>query len=72
MEKIDSGAGWTTPIPDEDWTSGHLAMVQDFVAAVAEGRPAKCDGALGRDVIEVIYAGYLAAATGRRVEIAAR
>ncbi len=71
MEKIDSGAGWTTPIPDEDWTSGHLAMVQDFVAAVAEGRPAKSDGSLGRDVIEVIYAGYLAAATGRRVQIAA-
>ncbi len=70
MEKIDSGAGWTTPIPDEDWTSGHLAMVQDFVAAVAEGRPAKSDGSLGRAVIEVIYAGYLAAATGRRVEIA--
>ena len=69
MEKINSGAGWTTPIPDEDWSSGHAAMIQDFVAALAENRPAKADGHLGRAVIEVVYAAYLAAASGRRVEI---
>jgi len=69
MEKIDGGAGWTTPIPDEDWSSGHLAMIQDFVAAVGENRPAKADGSLGRAVIEVVYAAYLAAESGRRVEI---
>lgn len=70
MEKIDSGAGWTTPIPDEDWSSGHLAMIQDFVAAVAQNRPAKSDGALGREVLHVIYAAYLAAASGQRIELA--
>ncbi len=69
MEKIDSGAGWTTPIPDEDWSSGHLAMVQDFVAAVAENRPAKSGGDLGRAVIQVVYAGYQAAASGQRVQL---
>jgi predicted dehydrogenase len=69
MEKVDGGAGWTTPIPDEDWSSGHLAMCQDFIAAVAENRPAKADGRLGRQVVHVVYAAYLAAVTGRRVEI---
>ncbi|MBK8976533.1 MAG: Gfo/Idh/MocA family oxidoreductase [Planctomycetes bacterium] len=69
MEKIDSGAGWTTPIPDEDWTSGHLAMCADFVAAVASGCAARADGALGRDVVRVVYAAYVAAAEGRRIAL---
>src|SRR5262249_31926715 len=69
MEKINSGVGWTTPIPDEDWSSGHLAMIQDFVASLAENCPAKSDGHLGRAVIEVVYAAYLAAETGKRVEL---
>lgn len=70
MEKVDSGAGWGTPIPDEDWSSGHLAMCQDFVAAVAENRPAVATGELGREVLHVIYAAYLAAASGQRIELA--
>ncbi len=69
MEKVDSGAGWTTPMPDEDWTSGHFQMCADFVAAAREGRPARADGALGRDVVRVIYAAYVGAAEGRRVAL---
>jgi predicted dehydrogenase len=69
QEKLETRAGWSTPMPDEDWTSGHLAMCQDFVEAVAAQRPARSDAWLGREVVQVIYAGYLAAATGRRIEI---
>ncbi len=69
QEKLETKAGWTTPMPDEDWTSGHLAMCQNFVETVAEGRPAKSDGVLGLEVTRVIYAAYCAAAEGRRVEI---
>ena len=69
MEKVDSGAGWTTPMPDEDWTSGHLAMCRDFVGAVREGRSALADGRLGADVVRVVYAAYLAAAEGRKVTL---
>ncbi len=43
--------------------------MQDFVESVAEGRRPLSDGRLGRDVIEVVYAGYLSAAEGRRVEL---
>ena len=68
MEKTDTSAGWSTPMPNEDWTSGHLAMCQDFIAAVAEDRPAKSDGVLGLETTRVVYAAYLAAATGRRIE----
>ncbi len=69
IEKASTSAGWSTPMPNEDWTSGHLAMCQDFVAAVAEKRPAKSDGHLGLEVTRLIYTAYVAAATGQRVEI---
>ncbi len=67
MEKLETSAGWSQPQPDEDWAQGHRNMIQDFVSAVAEGRAARSDGALGMDVIHVIYAAYLAAEQGRRV-----
>ena len=70
MEKVDSGAGWSTPIPAEDWSSGQLHMIEDFVQAVAEDRPARSDGQLGLEITELVYAAYLASAEGRRVELA--
>jgi predicted dehydrogenase len=69
MEKVETKAGWSTPIPDEDWSSGHLAMCQDFITAVAENTPARADGRLGLEVIRVVYAAYHAAAAGCRVEL---
>jgi predicted dehydrogenase len=44
-------------------------MCQDFVAAVAENRPAKADGNLGLEVIRLIYAAYVAASAGQRLEL---
>ena len=70
MEKVDSGAGWTTPMPDEDWTSGQLLMCRAFAAALLSGEPAESDGELGLEVVRVLYAAYVAAAEGRRVELA--
>jgi predicted dehydrogenase len=70
IEKLETSAGWSPPSPDEDWAQGHRHMIQDFVASVAEGRPPRSDGELGRDVIRLVYAAYLSAAEGRRVELA--
>jgi len=69
MEKLDTKAGWSTPMPDEDWTSGHLPMCAAFLRAIAEGGEAESDGELGLEVTRVVYAAYLAAAEGRRVEL---
>ncbi len=69
MEKLETKAGWSAPAPDEDWVQGHRHAIQDFVESVAQGRRPLADGRLGRDVIEVVYAGYLSAAEGRRVEL---
>jgi predicted dehydrogenase len=69
IEKLETSAGWSPPAPDEDWAQGHRQMVQDFVASVADGRPPTSDGALGLDAIRVVYAGYVSAEEGRRVEL---
>jgi predicted dehydrogenase len=68
-EKIETKAGWTFPQPDEDWTSGYPAELQDFAEAVAFGREPLSGGALARDVTMVIYGAYLSAAEGRRVDL---
>ncbi len=69
-EKIETKAGWTSPQPDEDWTSGYPAEIQDFVEAVARDREPLSGAALGREVLAVTYAAYLSAAEGRRIELA--
>jgi predicted dehydrogenase len=68
-EKVETKAGWQFPSPEEDWMRGYPQELEDFVDAIREGRPPRSDGALARDVVDVIYAGYVSAASGRRVEL---
>jgi predicted dehydrogenase len=71
LEKLDTQAGWSTPMPDEDWTSGQQGMLQAFALHLC-GRhalPAYCDGELGREVVRVVYSAYESARTGRRVTL---
>lgn len=72
MEKLETRAGWSTPMPDEDWTSGHLLMCQSFVECVAEDRTPVADGQLGLEVVRAVYGAYLSAQEGRRVEFLER
>lgn len=69
VEKLETKAGWSSPQPDEDWTSGYPQEIQDFVEAVAHEREPLSGAALARDVTAVIYGAYLAAAEGRRVDL---
>jgi predicted dehydrogenase len=69
-EKLETSAGWSPPQPDEDWAQGHRQMMQDFVGCVADGRQPLSDGPLGLDAIRTVYAAYVAAQEGRRVELA--
>ena len=70
-EKVETTAGWQFPSPEEDWMRGFPQELADFVGAIRERRRPLSDGALARDVVEVIYAGYLSATRGRRVEVGA-
>jgi predicted dehydrogenase len=71
-EKVETKAGWQFPSPDEDWMRGYPQELADFVDAIRERREPLSGGLLAREVVEVIYAGYLSAATGRRVELPRR
>jgi predicted dehydrogenase len=68
-EKVETKAGWQFPSPDEDWMRGYPQELEDFVEAIQQRREPVAGGALAREVVEVIYAGYLSAATGRRVDL---
>jgi predicted dehydrogenase len=69
-EKGETKAGWQFPSPEEDRMRGYPQELEDFVTAIRERREPLSGAALAREVVEVIYAGYLSAATGRRVELA--
>lgn len=71
LEKLETSAGWSHAAPDEAWAHGHVQQIQDFVEAVAEDRLPLADGELGRNVVEVIYAAYVAAEEGRRIDLPA-
>jgi predicted dehydrogenase len=68
-EKVETKAGWQFPAPEEDWMRGYPQELEDFVDAIRDRREPLSGAALARDVVEVIYAGYLSAATGRRVDL---
>lgn len=68
-EKLETKAGWNFPTPDEDWIRGYPQEMQDFMECIAWNKEPVSDGALARDVIEVIYSAYVSAASGRRVDL---
>jgi predicted dehydrogenase len=69
-EKVETRAGWQYPSPDEDWMRGYPQEMADFVDAVREGREPLSGALLARETVEVIYAGYVSAQEGRRVDLA--
>ena len=68
-EKIETKGGWTFPSPDEDWHQGYPQEVADFVAAIIEDRQPVSGAALAREVTLVLYAAYVSAEEGRRVDL---
>ncbi len=68
-EKVETKGGWQFPSPEEDWMRGYPQELADFADAILERREPLSGARLAREVVEVIYAGYLSAATGRRVEL---
>jgi predicted dehydrogenase len=69
-EKVETTAGWQFVSPDEDWMRGYPQEMDDFVSAIAEGRPPLSGADLAFDTLDVIYAGYVSAEEGRRVMLA--
>ncbi|HVN98307.1 MAG TPA: Gfo/Idh/MocA family oxidoreductase [Syntrophorhabdaceae bacterium] len=68
-EKLETRAGWNRPSCDEDWFRGFSQELEDFVAAIRDGREARSGIDLAVDCVNVIYAAYESAETGMRVTL---
>jgi len=69
-EKIETKGGWTQPSPDEDWMQGYPQEIADFVKAVREDRQPVASWELAREVMIVLYAAYVSAEEGCRIDLA--
>ena len=70
VEKIETKEGWSFPAPDEDSITGYPHELRDFIDAIANGRKPHSDFDLAYQVLVTVYAAYLSAETGQRVELA--
>ena len=68
-EKLETKAGWNRPSCDEDWFRGFAQEIADFAGAIHEGREPRAGIDLAFDCVNVIYAAYLSAEEGRRIEL---
>lgn len=69
-EKQETKAGYSFPNPDEEWMLGYPHEIQDFMEAVAFDRAPKSSLELAKQVVEVVYAGYVSMEEGRKVAVA--
>jgi predicted dehydrogenase len=67
VEKAGSTVGWSFPIFEEVRNYGFHAEMAHFVDCVQNDRKPLVSGEDGRAVLEVIFAAYESARTGRRV-----
>jgi len=67
VEKAGSTQGWSFTIFEEEWNYGFPQEMAHFVDCVQHDKPPLVTGQDGRAVLEVIFAAYQAAGTGRKV-----
>jgi predicted dehydrogenase len=68
-EKLETKAGWNRPSCDEDWFRGFSQEIADFAGAIRDGREPLAGIDLAVDCVRVIYAAYVSAEEGRRVDL---
>lgn len=69
VEKAGSTRGWSFTIYEEAWNYGFHQEMAHFVDCVRHDRPPLVTGEDGRVVLEVIFAAYESARTGRKVAL---
>jgi predicted dehydrogenase len=71
-EKQETKAGHSFPNPDEEWMLGYPQEIQDFMEAIAFDRAPLSGLDLAKQVVEVIYAGYVSIEEGRKIALTGR
>jgi predicted dehydrogenase len=69
LEKADTTRGWTFTIFEEAFNQGYPHELKHFIECVREDKEPLVTGEDGRAVLELIYAAYESARTGRKVEL---
>ena len=69
VKKADLTTGWSFAIYEEAWNYGFPQEMAHFVDCVAHDKPPAVTGEDGRAVLEVIFAAYESAATGRKISL---
>ncbi len=67
MEKAGRTQGWTFTMFEEAFNQGYPQELQHFIQCVAEDRQPRVTGEDGKAVLELLYAAYASAGTGRKV-----
>ncbi len=68
-EKLETKAGWSYPSIDEEWMLGYHSEFRDFVEAVVLDRDPVSTPEIGLEVVKAVYAAYVSAEEGRRVDL---
>jgi myo-inositol 2-dehydrogenase/D-chiro-inositol 1-dehydrogenase len=69
VEKAGSTKGWSFPIYEEAWNYGFHGEMAHFIDCVQNDKPPMVTGDDARVVLEVIFAAYQSAGTGRKVDL---
>ena len=69
VEKAGSTQGWSFPIYEETWNYGFHGEMAHFVECVLHDKEPLVTGADARVVMEVLFAAYQSAGTGRKVQL---
>lgn len=68
-EKLETRAGWNRPSSDEGWFRGFAQELADFVRCIRSGEEPRSGIELAVACVDVIYAAYVSAEEGRRVDL---
>jgi myo-inositol 2-dehydrogenase / D-chiro-inositol 1-dehydrogenase len=69
VEKAPSTAGWSWPVFEELWNYGFPQEMRHFARCVRGKEEPQATGEQGRNVMEVLYAGYASAGAGKKIEL---
>ena len=69
VEKASTTKGWTFTVFEELWNYGFPQEMQHFVDCVANDTQPEVTGEDARAVLEVIFAAYASAGTGKKIKL---
>ena len=68
-EMLPNKIGWHKPFISEQIQRGYIGEMQDFVESIAEDREPLAGYQLAKDATRVLYAAYVSAEEGRRIDL---